>query len=131
LSRDFEHPEQEDIDEIIRLLKEIRDLLTGFIYEDFERLVHRDFADDASFFRQHYAPAIKQNIYDAIGYINAHRYDPAFKDGVRNIGFFSPDVRTKKRWFSRIKDIWNRVKGGPIKIARRIADVSFGEGFYT
>jgi hypothetical protein len=29
LSRDFEHPEQEDIDEIIRLLKEIRDLLTG------------------------------------------------------------------------------------------------------
>ena len=42
---------------------------------------------------------IKQRIYDADGYIVAHRLDPAFKDAVRNNVVFGP-ILIQKHWGS-------------------------------
>ena len=72
-------------------------------------------------------PIINYTINEAKGYIDHHRYDPAFKDGLRNVGCLGPQLRFKKRWFDKFKNIWNRIKNGSIQIARRFAGVLLNE----
>jgi hypothetical protein len=46
---------------------------------------------------------------------------------LRSVGFLAPQVDFKKRWFDKFKDLWYRIKDGPIQIARRFAGVLFDE----
>jgi hypothetical protein len=127
LSTYYESPDQKDIDKIKSLLEDIRSLLERFINEDFERLAAPEFSDEVNFVRSEMLPIINYTIRESQGYIDHHRYDPSFKDGLRSVGFLAPQVDFKKRWFDKFKTMWDQIKRGPIQIARRFAGVLFDE----
>jgi hypothetical protein len=131
LERPTPHPDQEDIDKIRDLLKEIRDILTDFVENDFQRLsqslITKGVVDPNYFvdFSNKYVPLIRQWIYDADGYIQAHRYDPNFKDAVRSSGFFRPEIDTKKDWLDKVKNFWYRFKHGSSTLVLKCTGVVF------
>jgi hypothetical protein len=127
LSTNYEGPDQKDINKIKSLLEDIRSLLEGFINEDFEHLATPEFIDEINFVRAEILPIIHHTLNESQGYIDHHRYDLSFKDGLRTVGFLAPQVDFKKRWFDKFKSTWNQVKRGPIQIARRFAGVLFDE----
>jgi hypothetical protein len=128
------NPDQEDITQIIKLLTEIKDMLTDFINNDYKRLcanlVARGIVDKNYFdeYKNNHVPLIRQRMNDAIGYIEAHRYDPGFKNSVRNNGFFRPEGNTKKSRFNKF-GIWlvDKIKKKPIKFALKCAEVLLEE----
>lgn len=133
MERPSPHPDQDDIDKVLELLKEIRDILTEFISNDFQRLaqslitqgiVNVNYFED---FKTTYIPIINQRVYDAHGYIEAHKYDPDFKEKVRSCGFFRPEVDMKREWLSRVRNFFTRFKNGPTRLALRCARVLFEE----
>lgn len=133
MERPSPHPDQEDIDKVLELLKEIRDILTEFISNDFQRLaqslitqgiVNVNYFND---FKNTYIPIINQRAYEMHGYIEAHRYDPDFKEKVRSCGFFRPEVDIKKERLSGLRSFFSRFKNGPTRLALRCARVLFEE----
>ncbi len=127
------HPDQDDIDKIPNFLKDIRDVITEFINNDFRRLsfslvvnnfVNEDYFND---FTNTYIPIITQHIHDAIGYIDTHRFDLDLIDAIRNCGFMRPDVDIKRKAFDFIKNMWNTIKGKSVKLALNCAEVFFEE----
>jgi hypothetical protein len=124
--RDFRHPEQEDIERIIKTLDDVRDMLIQFIDRDFQRLVHPDFRDDVVAVKDDFKSIIKQKIFNAQGYLEVHRYDPEINDKVRNADLSGVQGERKTNFLRKIKDKFFQVLADPwTDIARKFVNVTF------
>jgi hypothetical protein len=116
-----------EIDRIIPILYDIRDILEHFINEDFERLVDSNFGNISPDLKTIGIPIIRTRIDEAVTYLDSRRYDPTFRDALGNFGFTRPEIEIKISFFDKVKHAWQRVKNGPVRIARKCASVLFDE----
>ena len=89
-------------------------------------LIARGILDNNYFdeYKNNHVPLIRQRMNDAIGYIEAHRYDPGFKNAYVIVVFFRPEGHTKKSRLNKF-GTWlvDNIKKKPIKLALKCAEV--------